>query len=129
MSKWIKTLFVLMICYCSFYAHFAVAKVYFSYLTIEKNISYKDCIDISKQAREKLFKDDFGEFVDENSYTYSDKAVIINVMCFEKKKLVFVSVSTQDTDPLDYLNVFETQFTNSTNREKGNNGSGRVINN
>ena len=66
----------------------------------------------SIKARAVLFDNSFDEHVVDNSYFYQTNDVL--VMCFEKKDLVFLSVSTQDLDPSVYLDVFSEHFGKKT---------------
>ncbi|MBV1911951.1 MAG: hypothetical protein KUG78_21860 [Kangiellaceae bacterium] len=82
------------------------AKIYFSFLTLESEMSEMECINASKKARAALFEDDFGENIIGNSYTYSEELLAINVICLEKKNLIFLNTSAQDHDSSKYLEFF-----------------------
>ena len=86
------------------------AKIYFSYLILESEMFKDECINASKKARKELFEDDFGEFIDDNSYTYSEELLAINVICLEEKGTIFLNVSTQDHDSSKYLEFFTHHF-------------------
>jgi len=93
------------------------SKVHSGYLTIDKVFKFNECIDIAKRARKEIFKDEFGEIIDDHSYNYIRNDIKINILCLEEKNLVILFVSTQDIEPMYYINIFSEYFSQKEKAE------------
>ena len=74
------------------------------------------CIEIAKSARQEVFKDSFGEIVDDDSYNYILKDITINVACVEHKKIVIIFVASNTLNPAFYVKTFVEAFERSKNK-------------
>ncbi|TQV87008.1 hypothetical protein [Aliikangiella coralliicola] len=70
-----------------------------------------ECLNFSKKARESFIKDDFGELIDDSTYTYISENLEVTVLCLTKKKTIVVFVAAQDADIVDVAGIFVEQLT------------------
>lgn len=101
---------VCFVCLIAFFSHDTNAGIVSSYIIIDTDISFNECISVAKNARLELFEESFGEIIDDDSYNYIVEGLQINVACETNRKLVIIFIATQKLNPIPFMTVFEKYF-------------------
>lgn len=110
MKRFILLLFLLVT------IHRVDAEVRTGYQVLDRKLNIRECLDLAKTARKSFIEDDFGEIIDEYTYSYIAKNAEITVLCLAEKETVIIFVAVQDGDVVEIIEIFDNFLSDKTKK-------------